>query len=148
MKSIKLFLYFLATIYFNAAFAQQPDDVLVTINDSVYKVADFERLYTKNIDIIADDTQKDVANYFDLYTTYKIKLQDAYRLELDKTDSFEYEFQTHRKELAEKYFIDEKKLDGLLEEALERSDYEIKASHILRSEERRVGKECRYWWST
>ncbi len=131
MKSIKLFLFFLAAIHSKAAFAQQPDDVLVTINDSIYKVADFERLYTKNIDIIADDLQKDVANYFDLYTTYKIKLQDAYRLELDKTDSFEYEFQTHRKELAEKYFIDEKKLDGLLEEALERSDYEIKASHIL-----------------
>lgn len=131
MKSTKLFLYFLATVYSNAAFAQQPDDVLVTINDSIYNVADFERLYTKNIDIIADESQKDIANYFDLYKTYKIKLQDAYRMELDQTDAFKTEYQTHRKELAEKYFIDEKALSRLLEEALERSDYEVKASHIL-----------------
>src|SRR5690554_2428285 len=131
MKFIKLLVCFLAIICFNSGYTQQPQEVLVTINDSIYNVADFERLYTKNINIIADDSQKDIDTYFELYKTYKLKLQDAYQMELDQTDAFKHEFQTHRKDLAEKYFIDEEKLDSLLEEALERSDYEIKASHIL-----------------
>lgn len=113
------------------AFAQKPADVLVTINDSIYNVADFERLYTKNIDIIADESQKDVQNYFELYQKYKLRLQDAYRLQLDQTPKFVQELEMHRKQLAEKYFINTKKLDQLVEEALQRSAMEIKASHIL-----------------
>lgn len=131
MKLIKTTSYLFLLTFFNSLQAQKPTDVLVTINDSIYHVADFERLYTKNIDIIADESQKDVSNYFELYKSYKVRLQDAYEAELDKTDSYKQEFNVHRKQLAEKYFIDEKKLDQLVEEALERSDYEVKASHIL-----------------
>jgi len=112
-------------------FAQNPGDVLVTINDSIYHVSDFERLYNKNIDIVADESQKDVDTYFELYKLYKLKLQDAYREGYHLTTGFRQEYNTYRTELSEKYFINEKELDKLLKEALERNDYEINASHIL-----------------
>ncbi len=131
MKLIKVTLNFLLLNLSIAAFAQKPTDVLVTINDSIYNVADFERLYNKNIDIIADESQKDIDNYFNLYKIYKLRLQHAYALEIDKSPTVEQEFKVYRSELAEKYFINEKELDRLVNEALNRADYEIKASHIL-----------------
>ncbi|WP_143095675.1 peptidylprolyl isomerase [Paenimyroides ummariense] len=131
MKLIKVTLNFLLLNLSISAFAQKPTDVLVTINDSIYNVADFERLYNKNIDIIADESQKDIDNYFNLYKIYKLRLQNAYALEIDKSPTVEQEFKIYRSELAEKYFINEKELGKLLNEALNRNDYEIKASHIL-----------------
>lgn len=112
-------------------FAQGPNEVLVTINDSIYHVSDFERLYNKNIDIVADESQKDVDTYFELYKLYKLKLQDAYREGYHLTEGFRQEYNTYRTELSEKYFINEKELDKLLKEALERNNYEVNASHIL-----------------
>lgn len=126
-RSLQLLLF---TLSFQT-FAQQPTDVLVTINDSIYQVADFERLYNKNIDIIVDESQKDVGNYFDLYTLYKLRLQNAYNLKLDKSDRINQDITKFRTELAEKYFINESTLNALVEEALERSKFEINASHIL-----------------
>lgn len=131
MNLIKITLNILLLNISFTSFAQKPTDVLVTINDSIYYVADFERLYNKNIDIIADASQKDIDTYFNLYKTYKLKLQEAYALGIDKTSKVEQEFKAYRTELSEKYFINEKELDRLVTEALERSDYEIKASHIL-----------------
>src|SRR5690606_4780117 len=131
MRLIKTTLIFLLFSLSINTFGQKPTDVLVTINDSIYNVADFERLYTKNIDIIADESQKDIDNYFNLYKIYKLRLQNAYRLEIDKLPAVQQELKSYRAELAEKYFINEKELDRLLNEALERSDFEIKASHIL-----------------
>lgn len=131
MKLIKIPLHLILLNLSISAFAQKPTDVLVTINDSIYNVADFERLYNKNIDIIADESQKDIDTYFNLYKTYKLRLQNAYELEIDKSPTVEQEFKVYRSEIAEKYFINEKELDRLLNEALKRADYEIKASHIL-----------------
>ena len=131
MKLFKRSLQLLLFTFSFQAFAQQPTDMLVTINDSIYQVADFERLYNKNIDIIVDELQKDVGNYFDLYTLYKLRLQNAYNLKLDKSDRINQDITKFRNELAEKYFINESTLNALVEEALERSKFEINASHIL-----------------
>lgn len=114
-----------------SVFGQDPQDVLVRINDSLYNVADFELLYNKNIDIIAQDSQISIAEYFELYKAFKVKVQDAYAMELDQSEAFQSELLMHRRNLAEKYFIDETKLEALVEEALERAEFELNASHIL-----------------
>lgn len=128
-KKIPLYLFTIAAT--NAIYSQKPTDVLVTINDSIYKVADFDRLYNKNIDIITDASQKDVATYFEMYKLYKIKLHKAYNSSANSTGKFDQEFKNYRDQLAEKYFVNEKALEGLLNEAYERAAYEVAASHIL-----------------
>lgn len=114
-----------------SAWGQNPNAPLLKINDSIYKVSDFERLYTKNLDLITDANQKDVSNYLDLYVLYKLKLQKAYELKLDEKPSFKDELLMHRNQLAEKYFINEDKLKHLVEEALVRRNQEVRAKHIL-----------------
>src|SRR5690606_41917433 len=105
MKLIKVTLNFLLLNLSITAFAQKPTDVLVARNGSIYNVADLERLYNKNIDIIADESQKDIDTYFKLYKTYKLKLQNAYALGIDNSPKIDQEFKVDRSELAEKYFI-------------------------------------------
>lgn len=128
-KKIPLYLFTITAT--NTIYSQKPTDVLVTINDSIYKVADFDRLYNKNIDIITDASQKDVATYFEMYKLYKIKLHKAYNSSANSTGKFDQEFKNYRDQLAEKYFVNEKALEGLLNEAYERAAYEVAASHIL-----------------
>lgn len=113
------------------AWSQNPEAQLVKINDSIYKVRDFERLYNKNLDLITDENQKDVSNYLDLYILFKLKLQKAYALNLDQKPSFKDEWLMHRNQLAEKYLVNENRLNDLIEEALVRSKEEIHAKHIL-----------------
>lgn len=131
MKLFRNSLSFFVLGFSLSVFGQNPQDLLVRINDSVYNVADFEQLYNRNIDIITDESQKNIADYFERYKTFKVKIQDAYALGLDQTEAFQSEFQTHRRNLAEKYFVDEAKLNSMVDEALTRSDFELNASHIL-----------------
>ena len=116
---------------FTTVYAQSSDEVLLTINDHNYTVADFERVYTKNLDLLKDESQKDLDNYMDLYVLYQLKVQKAYALDLDEKESYKEELDKHRRELAEKYFTDEKQLDKLVKEAFDRSAFEREASHIL-----------------
>lgn len=129
IKKIPLYLFTLSAT--SLLYAQKPTDVLVTINDSIYNVVDFERLYNKNIDMITDESQKDVANYLELYKLYKVKLHKAYNSNAINSGKFDQEFKTYREQLAEKYFINEKALESLLNEAYERAAYEVDVSHIL-----------------
>lgn len=119
-----------ALLYCNT-YAQKPTDELVKINNHSYNVEEFERVYTKNLDLLKDEEQKRIDNYMDLFVLYKLKVDKAYELGLDKDKNYISEFNQHRSQLAEKYFVDEKAIDKLVEEAYERSKKEINASHIL-----------------
>lgn len=118
-------------LLFTTVYAQSPNEVLLTINNHSYSVDDFERVYTKNLDLLKDESQKDLDNYMDLYVLYQLKVQKAYALGLDEKESYKEELAKHRKELAEKYFTDETRLDELIKEAYDRSSFEREASHIL-----------------
>lgn len=122
---------FIAVLCFGSVKAQQPTDELVKINQKTYTVDDFERVYTKNLDLIKDEEQKNIDNYMNLFVLYKLKIDRAYALELDKDPAYISELASNRKQLAQKYFTDEKKLDHLAEEAYQRSLTEREASHIL-----------------
>lgn len=118
-------------LYMCAAHAQQPNDELLKINNHSYNVEEFERVYTKNLDLLKDEEQKNIDNYMDLFVLYKLKIDKAYALGLDKNESYRNELAIHRKQLAEKYFTDEKRVESLAREAYQRSLTEREASHIL-----------------
>ena len=59
-------------------------DVLFNVNNDSVLAGEFIRVYNKNIDLIKDESQKDVDNYLQLYINYKLKLSEAYSRELHK----------------------------------------------------------------
>ena len=57
-------------------FAQQgKKEVLFTIDGKPYYTDEFVRVYNKNLDLVKDDSQKDLNNYLDLFIGYKLKVQ-------------------------------------------------------------------------
>lgn len=106
-------------------------DVLFTVNDKPYYTDEFVRVYKKNLDLVKDDSQKDLNNYLDLFIGYKLKVNKAYKLGLDSNKKYQGELRTYRTQLAKNYLTDSKVTTALVEEAYKRSQKEINASHIL-----------------
>jgi len=109
----------------------QKDKVLFTINgDKVYS-SEFSRIYEKNLSLITNPSDKDVANYLDLYINYKLKLKEAYDLKMDTVPAYIREFTKYKNQLIQPYLKDENTKTDLVKEAFERLQKEVNASHIL-----------------
>lgn len=113
-------------------FAQQAKkEVLFTIDGKPYYTDEFIRVYNKNLDLVKDDSQKDLNNYLDLYIGYKLKVQKANKLGLQEGQQYKNELKSYRNQLSRNYVTDTKVTQELIDEAYARSLKEIKASHIL-----------------
>ena len=119
------------TLHF-AAYAQNKDsDVLFTVNDNPVLASEFIRVYGKNLDLVQDESQKDVDEYLKLFINYKLKLAEARALQFDKKPSYIKEFDSYKKQLIKNYLTDNKVTDDLVTEAYDRISYDVKARHIL-----------------
>ncbi|WP_159025567.1 peptidylprolyl isomerase [Aquimarina sp. Aq78] len=124
-------LFFLGSILFTLANAQQSKDVLFTIDESPVYISEFKRVYLKNIDLVKDNSQKNIDEYLDLFINYKLKLREAKHLGLDKKQTYLEELEGYRKQLAKGYLTDTRTSDALIREAYDRSLEQVNASHIL-----------------
>ncbi|MCF6294222.1 MAG: peptidylprolyl isomerase [Flavobacteriaceae bacterium] len=109
----------------------QKSDVLFTVEGTPVLASEFLRVYNKNLDLVKDESQKDVDEYLKLFINYKLKIIEARALEFDKNPQYIKELESYKRQLAENYLTDHKVTDELVKEAYERISYDIKASHIL-----------------
>jgi peptidyl-prolyl cis-trans isomerase SurA len=100
----------------------------MTIHDRQVTLGEFERIYKKNNSSTALE-QQTVEEYLDLFINFKLKVIEAEELGLDT--SFIKEFNGYKKQLAKPYLSDSEEVDALVQEAFERAQKEINASHIL-----------------
>ncbi|MCK8522739.1 peptidylprolyl isomerase [Aquimarina sp. D1M17] len=127
----KSFLFFLGLILFGFINAQHTNEVLLTIDDTPVYTSEFKTVYLKNIDLVQDNSQKDIDEYLNLFINYKLKLKEAKFLGLDKKDSYLQELKGYKKQLVSGYLTDTQASEALLKEAYERSLKRVNASHIL-----------------
>lgn len=109
----------------------QTEEVLFTVNNTKVTNTEFARVYNKNIDLVQDEKQKDVDEYLKLYVNYKLKLEEAVALGLDKDSKYINELASYRRQLSKKYLTDSKINDKLLKEAYDRTVNEVNVNHIL-----------------
>jgi peptidyl-prolyl cis-trans isomerase SurA len=109
----------------------QEKQALFTIDNATYYSDEFVRVYNKNLDLVKDDSQKDLDKYLELFVGYKLKVQKAYKLGLHYNTKYQNELMSYRGQLAKNYLNDSKVTNELVEEAYERINKEVKASHIL-----------------
>jgi len=128
MKNIFLLIFFIPFVCFTQI---NSSDILFTIEDDAVTTKEFLRVYNKNLDLITDNSQKDIDNYLQLYIDYKLKVLEAYEKEYDKKESYISELNKYSAQLASNYLYDKKSQDSLVNEAYLRTKTEIKASHIL-----------------
>ena len=119
---------FIVSCFFASA---QEKTVLFTVNEVPVYTNEFKRVYNKNLDLVKDDSQKDIDNYLDLFVKYKLKIAEAKTLGLDKKPSYLREFGNYKDQLAKNYLNDNKVTDQLVEEAYNRLQTEVDANHIL-----------------
>jgi peptidyl-prolyl cis-trans isomerase SurA len=122
-------LFFLISFACNAQ--TNTKEVLFTVNEKPYYTDEFSRIYKKNLDLVKDDSQKDLNQYLELFVGYKLKVNKAYKLGLQNGTQYQNELKSYRTQLAKNYFNDTKITQELLEEGYSRLQKEIRASHIL-----------------
>lgn len=130
MKIQNIFILLFLSI-FSSSFAQNEKEVLFTIDNNSYYSDEFKRIYLKNLDLVKDDSQKDLNQYLELFIGYKLKVNKAYKLGLQYNTKYQNELSSYRNQLSKSYLNDSKVTNQLIEEAYKRSLKEIKASHIL-----------------
>lgn len=104
---------------------------LLTIQNKAISVDDFWYVFTKNLNDEKAVNTDELKEYFTLFQNFKLKVEAAKDAGLDKTPEFEKEFEGYKNQLSENYLTDKKVTQQLLKEAYDRSQEEIKASHIL-----------------
>lgn len=114
------------------AFSQEiKKEVLFTVDGNPYYTDEFVRVYKKNLDLVKDDSQKDLDNYLKLFVGYKLKVNKANKLGLQNNKKYQGELKSYRAQLAKNYLTDTKVTQELIDEAYARAQKEVKASHIL-----------------
>ncbi len=113
------------------SFAQDKDEVLLKVEGEPIMTSEFLRVYNKNLDLVKDESQKDVDGYLKLFTEYQLKLKEAKRLKYDQDAKYQREFLRYKKQLTKNYLSENKVTDALVEEAYQRSNIDINASHVL-----------------
>lgn len=116
---------------FSAIAQNPPKEVLFTIDQKPYYTDEFVRVYNKNLDLVKDESQKDLDQYLELFVGYKLKVHLAHELGLQHGRAYQGELETYRRQLAKNYLTDSKVTQELVDEAYARTIKEIRASHIL-----------------
>ena len=131
MKILHIIYFSLFLMITSVVSAQMTNDILLQINDDVVMADEFVRVYNKNLDLVKDESQKDIDNYFELFLNYKLKIAEAKALGFDQRPKYLREFGNYKKQLAKNYLTNKEVTEDLVSEAYDRLNYDINASHIL-----------------
>jgi peptidyl-prolyl cis-trans isomerase SurA len=125
---MKKYIFYIVIFITGIVFAQ---DELMYINNKPVSVEEFEKMYTKNLDLVQDPEQKDIDNYRQLFINYKLELEDAYQKKYDTLPKLKGELKRYRNDLAKKYLSDEDIIEQLVKEAYQRMQEDVRVAHIL-----------------
>ena len=81
MRKIIVLLVFIFNIF--CVFSQKETKTVVTINGEQITVADFKRVYEKNLSAIDNEEAKDIEKNLNLFINFKLKVKEAYEIKLD-----------------------------------------------------------------
>ena len=87
-----LSLFILVFLSATTVFSQNKKEVLMTINGKPVYANEFKRVYKKNLDLVQDESQKDIDSYLELFIDYKLKIAEAQAQGLDQESAYISEF--------------------------------------------------------
>jgi peptidyl-prolyl cis-trans isomerase SurA len=103
---------------------------LFTYGNHAVSKDDFLKAFAKNYQGTANKNQA-LKDYLDLYIRFKLKVQAAYDIKLDTLLNQKSDLQSFRQQLEGPYLNDDVEMKRLIEEAFERSQKDIRISHIF-----------------
>ncbi|SNR33158.1 peptidylprolyl isomerase [Lutibacter flavus] len=128
---MKLFFSFIiALLASTQIFSQENEEVLFTLNNEPVFTKEFLKAYEKNAELITESNNK-TADYLELFVNYKLKVKEAKELKLDTFPKYISELEDYKNRLILPYLKDADVTKKLVEEAYQRLQKEVNASHIL-----------------
>lgn len=125
---------FLATLAFGVLSCSSTlqAQTLFTFGNHPVSKAEFIRIYEKNnAQKHPDFSAKSVNEYLNLYSLFRMKVQDADEIQLDTTAAVKNELNNYKNQLAKSYLIDKSETKNLVQEAYDRSKFDVRVEHIL-----------------
>ena len=107
---------------------------LLTFDQGTVTKAEFERVYAKNnggMEAVQAHTPEQYREYLDLYINFKRKVFAAEAQGLQDTEAFQREFNQYKKQLVQPYLSAKDVEEKLIQEAFDRSQELVNASHLL-----------------
>ena len=128
----RIFSVFVLTLLMvSPAISQNKKDVLLTIDGTPVYADEFTRVYKKNLDLVQEESQKDIDGYLQLFIDYKLKTTEARAQGLDDKDVYKSELKQYRAQLSRNYLFEDKVTEELAKEAYQRGKEELNVTHIL-----------------
>ena len=103
---------------------------VLTIDNQNISLDEFNNVFNKN-NYNSELTKEYLDEYMQLFVNFKLKVKEATELGLDTNAAFKSELNGYRIQLAKPYLKNKEFDKGMLSEAYERMQQDIKASHIL-----------------
>jgi peptidyl-prolyl cis-trans isomerase SurA len=118
-------------IFTLTVFGQQTDQVLLQVANEKITKGEFIKVFEKNNTKSEKPDNKALEEYLDLFINFRLKVTEAKSLGMDTAKAFRDELAGYRKQLAQPYLTDSKANDKLMQEAYDRKQFDLHASHIL-----------------
>lgn len=104
---------------------------LMTIGKEKVNLDEFLRIYQKNNQSANSFSEKEINEYLDLFTLFKMKLQEAKRLRLDTLPSVQEDYQKYTEQLIQNHFVDKNYIESIWKAQYENMKYDVKLAHIM-----------------
>ena len=141
MKKLMIAILLVAGAFAGNLNAQNKSDILVTIGNQNITSGEFLDTYGKNNNLNTA-TESDLRDYLELFINFKMKVMEGVELQYDTARQFKMELQSYKKQSAQQYLVDKEVTEFLVNEAVDRAKFDIRASHILvNCAEKATGKD-------
>ena len=111
------------------------DIVLVTVGKENITYGELERAFQKNMSRratrFAEIPRDSVMDFIELYTRYRLKVQDAFDRKFDQDSAVKTDIGNNRRMLSETYYFDKKVVDPTVGTLLERRKRELQAQIMV-----------------
>ena len=129
MKKIVVFSFLI--IFVQSCLLAQNNKIVMKIGKENITLDEFVNTYQKNNDL-KNTNEQDLREYIDLYINFRLKYAEAISLRLDTIGALLNELDGYRAQAARSYLTDKEVNQRLLDEAMERMKWDVRASHIMK----------------
>ncbi|MDR1793449.1 MAG: peptidylprolyl isomerase [Bacteroidales bacterium] len=107
------------------------DPIVVTAGKDKVTMSQLRQAYIQNNDP-KKATDQQIRDYLALYVDYLLKCQEAESKQLDTLPNIQKEFASYRNQASVQNLTDKEVTQNILNEAVERAKWDLRASHILK----------------
>lgn len=134
--SLRNSIYFAALLTFliTACSTEHSKIVIAEYDDVKIRMDEFEKAYTKNVgnlEAAAKDSFSNYKNFAELYTNFRMKLDDAKLRGYQNDSELNEELQNYKKQVGSSYILEKYLVEPNVKDLYERRKTEIRASHIM-----------------